>query len=55
MILYYENNFKRKESFMKNKNLKSTILSTLVCSTLMLPTLVSANEAGDITIRGGFH
>lgn len=54
MILYYENNFKRKESFMKNKNLKTTILSTLVCSTLMLPTLVSANEAGDITVRGGF-
>jgi outer membrane protein len=34
--------------------MKNTILSTLVCSALMLPTLVSASEAGDITVRGGF-
>jgi len=39
---------------MKNKNMKVTLLSTLVCSALMLPTLASANEAGDITVRGGF-
>jgi len=34
--------------------MKNTILCTLVCSALMLPTLVSATEAGDITVRGGF-
>ncbi len=39
---------------MKNINLKTTILSVFVCSTLMLPILVSATEAGDIIVKGGF-
>jgi|TARA_R110000868_G_scaffold126144_3_gene333055 outer membrane protein len=39
---------------MKNKSLNTTLISALVYPMLMVPTLVSANETGDVIVRGGF-